>query len=210
LNTAINLGWNDILGVKAVSSDWAFLYSPGSVLTLAAAIALLVQAKTIRPFGKLSKKVLASMVGTGMTLMVTFIMVQIFSNSGLNTNNLASMPTYIATTVSQTLSGVWVFVAPFLGELGAFITGSATVSTLTFSPIQADVAASAGLSETLILALQIIGAALGNMICVHNIVAASAVVGLAGQEGAVLRKTAIPALIFGLFVGIAAAVMMLF
>ncbi|MGL5747675.1 MAG: L-lactate permease, partial [Weissella cibaria] len=59
------------------------------------------------------------------------------------------------------------------------ITGSATVSTLTFSPIQADVAA-------------------------------SAVVGLAGQEGAILRKTAIPALVYGLLVGIAGAIMLMF
>ncbi|KXU09010.1 L-lactate permease [Weissella sp. DD23] len=179
-------------------------------MTLAAAIALLVQARTLKPFVPAAKSVLASMVGTGVTLMVTLIMVQVFSNSGTNGMNLPSMPTYIAKTVSQHMAGVWVFVAPFLGELGAFITGSATVSTLTFSPIQADVAANAHLAKPIILALQVIGAAAGNMICVHNIVAASAVVGLAGQEGAILRKTAIPALVYGLLVGIAGAIMLMF
>nr|WP_278251501.1 L-lactate permease [Weissella cibaria] len=58
--------------------------------------------------------------------------------------------------------------------------------------------------------MQVIGAAAGNMICVHNIVAVSAVVGLAGQEGAILRKTAIPALVYGLLVGIAGAIMLMF
>ena len=48
------------------------------------------------------------------------------------------------------------------------------------------------------------------MICVHNIVAASAVVGLAGKEGAILRKTAIPAVVYGLLIGIAGAVMLVF
>jgi lactate permease len=210
LNSAIDLGWSNILGVRGISSDWAFLYSPGSVLTVAAMIGLLVQARTMTPFGRLSKRVLASMIGTGITLVVTLIMVQVFSNSGLNTYDLVSMPTYIATTVSKYLSGIWVFAAPFLGELGAFITGSATVSTLTFSPIQADVAANSGLPETLILGLQVLGAALGNMICVHNIVAASAVVGLAGQEGAILRKTAIPALVFGLMIGAIAFITLAF
>ena len=177
MTNAIDFGWVNILGIKGISSDWPVLYSPGFILTLAAAIALLVQ---------------------------------VFSNSGTNGMNLPSMPTYIAKTVSQHMAGVWVFVAPFLGELGAFITGSATVSTLTFSPIQADVAANAHLAKPIILALQVIGAAAGNMICVHNIVAASAVVGLAGQEGAILRKTAIPALVYGLLVGIAGAIMLMF
>lgn len=210
MTNAIDFGWVNILGIKGISSDWPVLYSPGFILTLAAAIALLVQARTLKPFVPAAKSVLASMVGTGVTLMVTLIMVQVFSNSGTNGMNLPSMPTYIAKTVSQHMAGVWVFVAPFLGELGAFITGSATVSTLTFSPIQADVAANAHLAKPIILALQVIGAAAGNMICVHNIVAASAVVGLAGQEGAILRKTAIPALVYGLLVGIAGAIMLMF
>lgn len=210
MTNAIDFGWVNILGIKGVSSDWPVLYSPGFILTLAAAIALLVQARTLKPFAPAAKSVLASMVGTGMTLMVTLIMVQVFSNSGTNGMNLPSMPNYIAKTVSQHMAGVWVFVAPFLGELGAFITGSTTISTLTFSPIQADVAANAHLAKPIILALQVIGAAAGNMICVHNIVAASAVVGLAGQEGAILRKTAIPALVYGLLVGIAGAIMLMF
>lgn len=210
MTNAIDFRWVNILGIKGISSDWPVLYSPGFILTLAAAIALLVQARTLKPFVPAAKSVLASMVGTGVTLMVTLIMVQVFSNSGTNGMDLPSMPTYIAKTVSQHMAGVWVFVAPFLGELGAFITGSATVSTLTFSPIQADVAANAHLAKPIILALQVIGAAAGNMICVHNIVAASAVVGLAGQEGAILRKTAIPALVYGLLVGIAGAIMLMF
>nr|WP_197442150.1 L-lactate permease [Thalassoglobus polymorphus] len=43
-----------------------------------------------------------------------------------------------------------------------------------------------------IIALQAVGGAAGNMICVHNVVAASAVVGLAGREGEIIRRTAIP------------------
>jgi lactate permease len=40
-----------------------------------------------------------------------------------------------------------------------------------------------------IVALQAVGGAAGNMICVHNVVAASAVVGLLGREGLVIRQT---------------------
>ncbi|MFG0336053.1 MAG: L-lactate permease, partial [Maioricimonas sp. JB049] len=46
------------------------------------------------------------------------------------------------------------------------------------------------------------GGAAGNMICVHNIVAASAVVGLAGREGAVIRKTLLPFAYYAMLPGL--------
>ena len=79
---------------------------------------------------------------------------------------------------------------------------------MTCSPIQADGAATDHVSAPIIWALQVSGAAAGNMICVHNIVAASAVGGVAGKEGAFLRKTAIPAVVYGLLIGISGAVML--
>jgi lactate permease len=108
------------------------------------------------------------------------------------------------------MSSVWIFIAPFVGELGAFVTGSATVSTLTFGQIQSDIASNAAISKQVVLAAQLIGAAAGNMICVHNIVSVSSVVGLQGQEGNILRKTALPALVYGLLVGITGFVFLSF
>jgi lactate permease len=46
----------------------------------------------------------------------------------------------------------------------------------------------------LIVALQAVGAAAGNMIAIHNVVAASATVGLLGVEGSLLRKAILPTL----------------
>lgn len=202
LGQYLDLSWVQILGFSEINSSWQFLSSPGTILTLAAVIGLILQKRTLKPLVGSAKSVLSGMKLTGFTLAVTLMMVQIFSNSGLNQGDLASMPTYIANAVADVLAPVWPFVAPLLGELGSFITGSATVSTLTFAPIQADVAQQAGLNGQLMMALQVIGAAAGNMICVHNIVAASAVVGLAGQEGQILRRTAIPALVYWILLGI--------
>ncbi len=201
--TAIDLSWRNILGVEGVTSAWEFLYSPGTILTIAAILAFLFQRSSYRTFTSASKEALATMKVTAISLIATLAMVQVFVNSGLNLKDLASMPQYIAETFAGSLGSVWVFVAPFLGELGSFITGSATVSTLTFSPIQYNVANSVGLDSNIILAVQIIGSAAGNMICVHNVVAASAVVELPGREGEIIRKTLGPALLYGLLVGIA-------
>ena len=65
--------------------------------------------------------------------------------------------------------------APFLGALGSFFSGSTTISNLTFGGIQASIAQDTGLDVGTLLALQCAGAAMGNMITIHNIVAVCAV-----------------------------------
>ena len=91
--------------------------------------------------------------------------------------------------------------ASYLGALGTFFSGSATVSNLTFGGIQYGIAQQVGLSETLVLALQSTGAAMGNMICISNIIAVASIVGVNNQEGPVLKKTFLPMLIYGAIVG---------
>lgn len=206
--TAIDFSWTNIIGVEGITSDWEFLYSPGSVLTLAALCAILIQRKSIKTFAVATKQSLSTMTMTAVSLIGTLIMVQVFVNSGMNANDLVSMPQYIAESLANSLGPIWIFAAPFLGELGAFITGSATVSTLTFGPIQHSVAMQLGYDVNTVLAAQLIGAGAGNMICVHNVVAASGAVGLSGKEGDIIRKTLIPAIIYGLLIGISGFLIM--
>ncbi|WP_210471457.1 L-lactate permease [Sporosarcina sp. 6E9] len=208
--SAVDLTWRNVIGVEGVTSGWEVLYSPGTILVLAAILAVLIQRKSFSSFTKASKDSLISIKTASFALLFTLALVQVFTNSGMNVNDLISMPQYIAEALASTFGPVWVFVAPFLGALGAFITGSATVSTLTFSPVQFSIAQQTGLSTNVILAGQIIGAAAGNMICVHNVVAASAVVGLSGKEGDIIRKTIIPSLLYCILAGVGGFVILWF
>ena len=54
----------------------------------------------------------------------------------------------------------------------------------------------------MVVALQAVGAAAGNMIAIHNVVAASATVGLLGKEGSTIRKTILPTIYYLLVVGL--------
>ncbi|WP_419154803.1 L-lactate permease [Weissella minor] len=196
LNSAIDLSVNNILGFKGISSDWLILASPGTVLLLVSIVTLLMHKKSPIAFQSEVKDIAISMKSTLSALVVTLIMVQVFTNTNFNTANLVSMPNYLASFMATHLNNVWLMIAPVLGAVGSFVTGSATVSTLTFSSIQANVATDAGLDKAMVLAAQVIGGAIGNMICIHNIVSVNGVVGFSGQEGQVLRKTAIPAVIY--------------
>jgi len=97
---------------------------------------------------------------------------------------------------------VWQFAAVYLGALGSFFSGSNTVSNLTFGGIQDTTATTLGLSRTTILALQSVGGAMGNMVCIHNIVAVCSILGLHNEEGQILRKNFRPVLLYGAIAGV--------
>lgn len=96
----------------------------------------------------------------------------------------------------QTVGAAWPWVAPAVGALGSFVTGSATASNVLFTTLQAQTATALGLPVTAIVAAQGFGAAVGNIVCPHNIVAGAATVGLAGREGEILRRTLLPCLFY--------------
>lgn len=107
-------------------------------------------------------------------------------------------PIFLIANAFASLTGdSWSLFAAFLGALGSFFSGSATVSNLTFGAIQQSIAQQVGLSTTLILALQSAGAAMGNMVCINNIIAVSTILGFSNKEGVIIKKTIIPMLAYG-------------
>ena len=148
---------------------------------------------------KSSTKVL---VGAGIVLVFTVPMVRVYINSDVNGLDIVSMPLAMAEWVAQNVGQVWPFFAGVTGALGAFIAGSNTVSNLTFAAFQYGVAERLAMSTVMIVSLQAVGAAAGNMIAIHNVVAASATVGLLGKEGDTLRKTILPTIYYLLVLGV--------
>jgi lactate permease len=112
-----------------------------------------------------------------------------------------SMVNHIAIIFSL-MGDIYIVFAPFIGISGAFITGSTTVSNIIFGASQLETARTLNLNTSLILSLQHGGASIGNAICLFNIIAAGAVVGLKTYKE-VLRNNLIPSLAAGLVIGIA-------
>jgi len=79
-------------------------------------------------------------------------------------------------------------VAPFIGALGAFITGSNNNSNVLFAGLQMNAAQLLNLSVPLILGAQTAGGALGSVLAPAKVIVGCSTVGLAGQEGGVMRK----------------------
>lgn len=115
-----------------------------------------------------------------------------------------SMVKIIGQSFAEATGEHWTLFASYLGAVGSFFSGSNTVSNLTFGSVQLSTAEITGLSASLILALQSVGGAMGNMVCINNIVAVNSVLNIQNQEGAILKKTVIPMVIYGVIAAIVA------
>lgn len=199
---SVSLAFTDLLGEPGVSASIEPLYLPGGLLVLCALLATLLQSRSLVPFGRALGESSRTLIGAGFVLIFTVPMVRLFINSGVNGADLASMPVTTANFAAGLVGEFFPALSATIGALGAFIAGSNTVSNMMFSQFQFEVAQTLGVSTAAMLALQAVGAAAGNMIAIHNVVAASATVGLLGREGATLRKTALPTLYYLLATGL--------
>ena len=197
----LTLAWPEIFGTGVTASTQP-LYLPGTLLLITVLVTKFLhgmQGSALRTAFAESGRLI---FGAGFVLIFTVPMVRIYINSGVNVAGLSSMPVAMAEWVANSVGSIWPLFAPAIGAIGAFIAGSNTVSNLMFSLFQYSVAESLVISGALVVALQSVGAAAGNMIAIHNVVAASATVGLLGQEGATLRKTILPTLYYVTVVGL--------
>jgi lactate permease len=100
----------------------------------------------------------------------------------------AGMTRILAEGVADVVGGAFPLASPFIGALGAFITGSNTNSNVIFGPFQQDAADLLGFSAVIILAAQTAGGAVGSVFAPAKIIVGASTVGLGGEEGPVLRS----------------------
>ncbi len=179
------------------------LYVPGTIFIIISITTFYLHRMKKNSYKKAWKDSFQTTVSAGTALIFAVPMIKIFLNT--QTEQLTSMPLYLAENLAQLVGPLWPVFAPTIGALGAFIAGSNTFSNMMFSIFQFGAAQNIGLDvhdASYVVALQAIGGAAGNMICVHNVVAASATVGLIGKEGQLIRKALIPMSYYVLAAGI--------
>jgi lactate permease len=210
--------FDDIFGYKDVyEGSLKLLYLPGTVpFMLISILTIFMHRMPLKKVAKAWIETFSRMKTATISLCASVALVKIFQGSGNFTNpdliaqlaaegvdtDILSMPRAMAEAIAGILGAIWPMFASYVGGLGSFITGSNTVSNILFAQFQWDVAELQKLSRVIILAAQGAGGAMGNMICVHNIVAVCAVLGLSNREGDILKKTFWPFLLYGLAVGI--------
>lgn len=184
-----------------ITASFQPLFLPGTIFILVSVITFFIHGMNGRAYKNAWTQSGKTALAASTALIFTVPMVQVFTNTGGGAAGYDNMPIELANGAAALAGEFWPFFSTFIGGLGAFIAGSNTVSNMMFALFQYDVGSQIGVDPTWIVALQAVGGAAGNMICVHNVVAASAVVGLVGKEGAVIRKTLFPFAYYALLSG---------
>lgn len=190
----------NVFGTEMIISSKPFNI-PGVVFIAVAVIVFFMHKMKINEAKKAVGDSFKTVSSAMAALLFSVPMVQVFINTGVNESGFLSMPLVLAEGISSAFGDNWPLAAPTVGAIGAFVAGSNTISNMMFSLFQFGVAENIGAVPAVIVALQAIGGAAGNMICVHNVVAASAAAGLVGNEGTIIRKTLIPTAFYVIFGG---------
>ncbi len=199
--TSLSLNWENILGAS-ISYNFLPFYTPSFYFLIAAISCIFIFRAKMNEVKTVAKRTFSRIKIATIALIFTIALVQLFLVSGNNSSGILSMHLILAGFFESIFKQGFVFVSPFIGAFGSFIAGSNTVSNLLFASFQMEAAKSLGTSVVVILSLQVVGGAIGNLIAIHNILAASATVGLKNQEGNIIRKTIIVMLIYATIVSI--------
>lgn len=120
-------------------------------------------------------------------LILILIFVKIIVYSGENLSNIQSIPILLANSIINFSGPFWPFIIPIIGAFGSFISGGTTFSNLLFADLHINIAMISNLDLKMFLALQSVGASLGNMISIHNIIIVLAVVGQMAKIGLIMK-----------------------
>ncbi len=204
---AVVIEWEQILGQEGVAWDIQPFWLPGTVpFILIALVTFFLHRipgeKVSQAFGKTVQQIIPAAIA----LFFALAMVRVLVQTDINAADYPSMLMVLSQSAAAGVGQAWPLVSPFVGALGAFVSGSNTVANILFGGFQFSVAGGLGISQTVTSALQAVGGATGNMIAVHNVVAACAVCGIVGKEGFVIRRNLPASLLYTFLVGVVALV----
>jgi lactate permease len=176
-----SLGYiNKAAGTKPIS----LLNHAGAVLFYAALVAYLIYRIAGRyskgAFGKVIKGTVKRVWSPSLSIILMLCMATVMEFSG--------MTEALARGLANIAGSFFPIVAPWIGAVGAFMTGSNTNSNVVFAMLQLRTAELLGISTVIILAGQTAGAGLASVVAPAKIVVGTSTADLAGREGEVMRK----------------------
>ncbi len=179
----------DTAGNPAAHQTFTFAWAstPGILLALVALMTALVYRVSLgAAFAELwvnVKKMRMAMLTIGSVVALAYVM----GDSG----QTLALGTFIAGA-----GAVYPFLAPVLGWIGTYVTGSDTSANILFSGLQSEVGQQIGASShlgvegmrQLLVGANAAGGVVGKMISPQSLAIAASAIGLAGSESAILRR----------------------
>ena len=212
------MGWADAMKAFTIGTgssgivlgqnwNYAILWSPGIVFILVALLTIPMHGMKSEEVKGAWKDTFDQVKGAAIALFFGVAMVNIFRYTNYSSDAVdGSMLLIMARGLTNLAGQAYIVMAPLIGVLGAFMSGSNTVSNTLFSSLQFEAASLVSIPAVVIVALQNCGGAIGNMVCVNNVVSVCATTGTTGNEGKIIKFNAVPCFCHCLIVVIVALI----
>lgn len=189
------VGIDNLFGFDNLDWKLKWAYLPGTAFIVVALLTNLMHKMDAQKIKQSWTDTIKQVSGAAMALLFGLALVEVMKYKNAEG---VSMMVAMASALTKLGDSLYVVIAPFIGVLGAFVSGSATVSMTLFVNLQYETATALDLPAVLMVSMQCVGAAIGNMVCINNAVAASATIGTSGREGKLIKMNAIPMVIYSL------------
>jgi lactate permease len=174
-----------VLTVPAIGLQFPLLYSPGFYVFLAAFTTVPLLGTGMRGFRTASIRTLRQFT-PGAVAIVSFLAAsQVMRASGMIT---------VLGTAAAALGGNYSWIAPWLGAIGGWLTGSNAGGNAMFAQLQREASARAGLPLDWLMAAQNGAGSIATMVSPARTVLAATTAGIVGREGQIVRKVGPPVL----------------
>lgn len=158
-----------------------WLATPGSLIIIATYLGGMIQGVRFGEITGVLVKTARKLAFSAVTVVSIVALAKVMASSGMiNT---------LAVAVADATSSYFPLIAPLLGALGTFVTGSDTSSNVLFGQLQMEVANRISIDRAWIVAASAAGATAGKMISPQSIAVATAATGLVGSEGRIMNRT---------------------
>lgn len=179
--------------VEGRSIHFYWIATPGVMILLATLVSALIQGTRVFDLITIFGKTVVKLGTSFVTVMSILALARVMGSSG--------MISQIALWISGATGGFYPFLAPLLGALGTFVTGSDTSSNILFGQLQTEVATKIQVNQAWLAASNTTGATAGKMISPQSIAVAVSATEQTGQEGVILQKTLPICLVYVILVG---------
>lgn len=173
---------NIYAGDPNATLTFTWVNTPGVLIMICGIVGGIIQRCPVGEMVKVFVDTCKQMSKTVITMLGVLACAKIMSYSGM----IGSIAAFFVAT----LGPLYPLVAPLLGALGTFVTGSGTSSEVLFGNVQLQAAQSIGVNETWLVASNSLGVSAGKMLSPQNIAIGCAACGLNGKDGEILGKIA--------------------
>ena len=167
-------------GEGAAPYTFTWVATPGVLILIAAFIGGIIQKCPIGEIFGVLGKTIEQMLKTIITIMAVLATAKIMGYSGMTQS--------IADFIVRVTGSFYPLVAPLIGSIGTFVTGSSTSSSVLFSKLQASTGAELNINQIWLVAANTVGSTAGKIISPQSIAVATAATATVGKESEILTK----------------------